>query len=449
MPYQPVEWVLVVYYGPSAHRATYGRLSNTKYTKDYIQLSRTSEFKEVLADVFPGVDSGSYPLTYHWLNGTTTGAIVYESADRPHLKWETSLGAPKAWRMTPSPTPFTAETIPGEPFHEDFDSAEEQLARLQERGAGQPYLVAVKLKGESGALHLRCYLKAPGEELSWASTSQLPAAVYSLIDSTRQSSALASRRFDSRGVSLSGGAKHLLSRINDSPSPDKDDFPLDGALFSELSNYLTSPSVGLFFDPTSRCDAWWYAPLPSEELQLKIAQVLQRPTVVSDLINDSDAVAEVADIDYEQIALFRDRLNSQDYRVPDALATVKTRGSAQRVFAENVKSNYGFACAATGIRTREFLVAAHIVPWSIDESIRLDPQNGICLSLIVDRAFEKGYIVIDDELVMRVNHSRIGNDVALLEQLAGLDGRPLRHPREWPPRVELLQRRRVLVGWPN
>ena len=39
MAAQPVEWVLVIYYGPSAHRATYGRLGGTKYTKDYIQLT--------------------------------------------------------------------------------------------------------------------------------------------------------------------------------------------------------------------------------------------------------------------------------------------------------------------------------------------------------------------------------------------------------------------------
>ncbi|KGX48021.1 hypothetical protein Y043_6283 [Burkholderia pseudomallei MSHR2138] len=53
MAAQPVEWVLVVYYGPSAHRATYGRLSNTKYTKDYIQLSRKRTSSTHFCDYFP------------------------------------------------------------------------------------------------------------------------------------------------------------------------------------------------------------------------------------------------------------------------------------------------------------------------------------------------------------------------------------------------------------
>ena len=36
-----VEWVLVVFYGPEAHRAAYGRqVQSNRYTKDYIQLSR-------------------------------------------------------------------------------------------------------------------------------------------------------------------------------------------------------------------------------------------------------------------------------------------------------------------------------------------------------------------------------------------------------------------------
>ena len=67
MAAQPVEWVLVVYYGPSAHRATYGRLDgqDTKYTKDYIQLSKKPEFLEAVSSLFPVAvsEAGSVPLT--------------------------------------------------------------------------------------------------------------------------------------------------------------------------------------------------------------------------------------------------------------------------------------------------------------------------------------------------------------------------------------------------
>ena len=51
----PIEWVLIIFYGPSAHRATYGRLGNTKYTKDYIQrVERLIGTPVLIASVGPG-----------------------------------------------------------------------------------------------------------------------------------------------------------------------------------------------------------------------------------------------------------------------------------------------------------------------------------------------------------------------------------------------------------
>jgi hypothetical protein len=51
-----------------------------------------------------------------------------------------------------------------------------------------------------------------------------------------------------------------------------------------------------------------------------------------------------------------------DTSAPDGSATTKVCGSYQAVFAGKVKSAYGYRCAITGISTRSFLVAAHIVP---------------------------------------------------------------------------------------
>ena len=54
MAAQPVEWVLVVYYGPAAHRATYGRqVKSKRYTKDYIQLSRKKPFLDAVTNLSP------------------------------------------------------------------------------------------------------------------------------------------------------------------------------------------------------------------------------------------------------------------------------------------------------------------------------------------------------------------------------------------------------------
>ncbi|VDD98122.1 unnamed protein product, partial [Enterobius vermicularis] len=42
----------------------------------------------------------------------------------------TTQSAPKAWKMSLSPSESTAETIPGDPTQIDFDAAENELAML-------------------------------------------------------------------------------------------------------------------------------------------------------------------------------------------------------------------------------------------------------------------------------------------------------------------------------
>ncbi|KUM35249.1 HNH endonuclease signature motif containing protein [Arthrobacter sp. EpRS71] len=94
--------------------------------------------------------------------------------------------------------------------------------------------------------------------------------------------------------------------------------------------------------------------------------------------------------------------------------------SAQRAFAETVKSNYSGHCAITGISTREFLVASHIVPWSKAPGIRIDPSNGIRLSTFVDRASDAGFLQIGTDYVVRIDWVKVGDDQALKDALGAL-----------------------------
>lgn len=73
---------------------------------------------------------------------------------------------------------------------------------------------------------------------------------------------------------------------------------------------------------------------------------------------------------------------------------VKTRVN-QSVFRQMILKTYQNQCAISGIDLPELLVAGHIVPWADDEYNRLNPENGICLSNLYDRAYEKGLICID------------------------------------------------------
>ncbi len=88
--------------------------------------------------------------------------------------------------------------------------------------------------------------------------------------------------------------------------------------------------------------------------------------------------------------------------IPDGLKgedrkrEIKTRVN-QSFFREMVLANYNGKCALTGIDIGPLLVASHIIPWSSNENERLNPENGICLSALYDKAFDKGFISFSND----------------------------------------------------
>ena len=86
--------------------------------------------------------------------------------------------------MTLTPSDATPETITGDPSHLDFAHAENELAMLTIRGAGQPHLLAIKLRDEPRTLHLRAYLKNPTVGFAWADLGLVPQEVQSLAAKT-------------------------------------------------------------------------------------------------------------------------------------------------------------------------------------------------------------------------------------------------------------------------
>lgn len=66
----------------------------------------------------------------------------------------------------------------------------------------------------------------------------------------------------------------------------------------------------------------------------------------------------------------------------------------QSSFRSMILANYNETCAISGICLPQLLIASHIIPWADNENERLNPENGICLSPLYDKAFDKGYIGI-------------------------------------------------------
>lgn len=95
------------------------------------------------------------------------------------------------------------------------------------------------------------------------------------------------------------------------------------------------------------------------------------------------------------------QLNSTDFIGQEKEAVIKQRIN-QNAFRAVILANYNEQCAISGICIPQLLIASHIVPWSDDVNNRLNPTNGICLSPLYDKAFDKGYIGIrpDDYTVI-------------------------------------------------
>jgi putative restriction endonuclease len=82
----------------------------------------------------------------------------------------------------------------------------------------------------------------------------------------------------------------------------------------------------------------------------------------------------------------------------DVESQVKRR-KGQDYFRRMILTNYSGRCALTGIDIPQLLLASHIIPWSdvSHKKDRLNPCNGICLSALYDKAFDKGLITFSPD----------------------------------------------------
>lgn len=87
-------------------------------------------------------------------------------------------------------------------------------------------------------------------------------------------------------------------------------------------------------------------------------------------------------------------IDDTDLSRTEILSLVKAR-IGQGVFRQKVVG-YWKACAVTGFKDTNLLVASHIKPWRVSNSAeRLNPCNGLLLSPNLDRVFDAGLITFD------------------------------------------------------
>ena len=122
------------------------------------------------------------------------------------------------------------------------------------------------------------------------------------------------------------------------------------------------------------------------------------------------------------------------------LREVKTRVN-QNVFRQIVVANYSGKCAITGIDLQELLFASHIIPWSKNEEERLNPENGICLSALYDKAFDKGLIAVNESYQILISDKLKKKKQADYygKYFAPIENQLLISPQRYFPKKEFIQ----------
>lgn len=130
----------------------------------------------------------------------------------------------------------------------------------------------------------------------------------------------------------------------------------------------------------------------------------------------------------------------KDLKGETKIREVKTRVN-QNVFRQIVVANYSGKCAISGIDLPELLFASHIIPWSKNEDERLNPENGICLSALYDRAFDKGLIGINEKFNILVSDKlKKKKDTEYYgKYFSSLENQSLILPQRYLPKKEFIQ----------
>lgn len=119
-------------------------------------------------------------------------------------------------------------------------------------------------------------------------------------------------------------------------------------------------------------------------------------------------------------------------------ATAKQR-IYQSFFRTSVLSGFNQQCCICGLPHPEILIASHIIPWSVREDTRVNPQNGLCLCASHDLAYERGLISIGTGFSILVSdRAKKSKDIASQFLFIAFEAKRILLPDRFTPRKEFL-----------
>lgn len=170
-----------------------------------------------------------------------------------------------------------------------------------------------------------------------------------------------------------------------------------------------------------------------------------------------DAVALEAAAEYERLASAHGEAADAEFLESEASAYEEGRSRSSIVqvrinqarFRKAVLASYNATCCISGLRHEKLLIASHIVPWADDTQNRLNPQNGLCLSALHDRAYDQGLITVMPDFTLRVSSKlkAATGDEFLKESLMRFDRKPIQLPEKFGPNPLFLKKHAHRFGY--
>ena len=160
----------------------------------------------------------------------------------------------------------------------------------------------------------------------------------------------------------------------------------------------------------------------------------------AELLFESERILAMKENLSVEVKYSQDLVGTEHLKGTDKLREVKTRVN-QNIFRQIVIANYSSKCAISGFDIPGLLLASHIIPWSVSEIERLNPENGICLSALYDRAFDKGYIGINTkyEILLSATLKNKKSSPYFSKWFSGLEGSKICMPNKYYPKKEFLE----------
>jgi putative restriction endonuclease len=112
----------------------------------------------------------------------------------------------------------------------------------------------------------------------------------------------------------------------------------------------------------------------------------------------------------------------------------------QSFFRRAVLASYGQRCCLCALDLPSLLVASHIKPWALCEESRADPENGLCLCALHDKAFDRGLISVTENYLVLIAPIVKKSKAPFTEvALTAFESGPIHLPTRFAPKPDYLQ----------